>query len=100
MNVRGWQRFTGRFWGSIVDRAESEGRIVPVPHDPGLGVITAWDLGMGDATAIWFAQTAGKEIRLIDYYEASGEGLPHYANVLSRKGYTVHRSYCPTRCGC
>jgi hypothetical protein len=78
----------GSILGQYVDRAASEGRLSVVPHDPGLGVVTAWDLGMGDATAIWFAQTMGKEIRLIDYYEASGEGLPHYANVLSRKGYT------------
>jgi hypothetical protein len=35
-------------------------------------VWTAWDLGIRDATAIWFAQVVGREIRILDYYEASG----------------------------
>ena len=50
-------------------------------------VDTAWDLGVGDSTAIWFSQSVGREVRLIDYYEASGEGLPHYRHVLDKKGY-------------
>ena len=29
--------------------------------------------------AIWFAQVIGREIRIIDYYEASGVDLGHYA---------------------
>jgi hypothetical protein len=56
-----------------------------VPYDPTLRVDTAWDLGVGDATAIWFSQSVGREVRLIDYYEASGEGLSYYAAVLDRK---------------
>jgi hypothetical protein len=36
-------------------------------------VWTAWDLGIGDATAIVCAQLVGKEVHVIDYYEASGE---------------------------
>jgi hypothetical protein len=50
-------------------------------------VQTWWDLGIGDATAIWFVQTIGLELRVIDYYEASGHGLDHYANLLRGKGY-------------
>jgi hypothetical protein len=52
-------------------------------------VDTDWDLGVGDATDIWFSQSVRSgEVRVIDYYEASGEGLPHYRQVLSDKGYT------------
>jgi len=50
-------------------------------------VNTAWDLGVGDSTSIWFYQRIGKEIHLIDYYENSGEGLEHYFKVLKAKGY-------------
>ena len=38
-----------------------------------LPVDTDWDLGVGDSTAIWFSQSLRSgEVRLIDYYEASG----------------------------
>jgi phage terminase large subunit len=67
--------------------AESDKRICRVPYDPGVLVYTAWDLGIGDPTAIWFCQTVGRERRLIDYYEASGSDMAHYAGVLKARGY-------------
>ena len=48
---------------------------------------TSWDLGIRDATAIWFAQVVGREIRIIDYYEAAGVDLGHYARALAAKPY-------------
>ena len=42
---------------------------------------------MNDATAIWFCQRVGAEVRVIDYYEASGVGLDHYAKVLQQRPY-------------
>lgn len=48
---------------------------------------TAWDLGIRDATAIWFAQVVGREIRLIDYYEATGADLGHYVREIVGKPY-------------
>ena len=47
---------------------------------------------MGSGTAIWFVQRYKKEIRLIDYYENTGHGLDHYADVLKKKGfdYSTH----------
>jgi len=57
---------------------EREGRIKPGIYDPSLPVFTAWDLGYSDDTAIWFWQSAGNEIRLIDYYENNREGIKHY----------------------
>jgi hypothetical protein len=58
-------------------------------------VNTAWDIGVGDNTSIWFYQKIGDEIHLIDYYENSGEGLEHYANVIKDKGYDYGRHYAP-----
>ena len=58
-------------------------------------VNTAWDIGVGDSTSIWFYQKIGKEIHLIDYYENSGEGLEHYATILKKKGYDYSRHYAP-----
>jgi phage terminase large subunit len=50
-------------------------------------VWTSWDLGMRDATAIWFAQVVGREIRIIDYYEASGVDLGHYVREIYSRPY-------------
>ena len=57
------------------------------PTHPAALVWTAWDLGIRDATAIWFAQMVGREIRIIDHYEASGADLGHYARELGAKPY-------------
>ena len=72
----------GAYYGRLMQRAEDEGRIGKVPHDPAVTVETWWDLGIGDATAIWFVQRVGRAIHIIRYYEASGEGLPHYAALI------------------
>lgn len=85
----------GAYYGLPMNAAEAEGRIGRVPHDPALPVETWWDLGIGDATAIWFAQRAGAEVRLIDYYESSGVGLAHYARVLQERGYVYGRHVAP-----
>lgn len=54
---------------------EKRGLVGEFPHDPTLPVMTAWDLGIDDYTAIWFFQDIGGKPRIIDYYEASGLGL-------------------------
>jgi hypothetical protein len=73
----------------------SEKRICRVPWEPAVPVHTAWDLGMGDATAIWCIQMANNEARCIDYYEAIGESLDHYVNWLQAKPYTYGRHILP-----
>lgn len=65
----------GAYYAALLGDADRAGRIGRVPYDPALKVDTAWDLGMDDYTAIWFFQQAGREVRAIDYYEASGAGL-------------------------
>ena len=85
----------GSYYTEEMRKAKHEGRITNVPYERSKQVITAWDLGVGDSTAIWFAQYIGQEIRLIDYYEASGVGLDHYAKVLQDKGYVYDRHVLP-----
>jgi phage terminase large subunit len=85
----------GAIYAKELSDAKDGGRITRIPHDPALKVDTFWDLGVGDATTIWFAQSVGQEVRLIDYYEASGEGLPHYAQVIASRGYTYGRHVAP-----
>ena len=85
----------GAYYGKQLIEAENENRICTIPIEKAVPVHTFWDLGVGDATSIWFMQAVGKEIRMIDYYEASGEGLPHYAHILQEKGYNYGTHYAP-----
>lgn len=85
----------GAYYGRLLTQAERDGRITRVPYDPMLEVTTAWDLGIGDSTAIWFVQQLGREVRIIDYYEASGVGLDHYAKVLKERPYAYREHLLP-----
>jgi hypothetical protein len=64
-----------------------EGRITRVPHDPLIPVNTCWDIGVGDATAIWCYQNVGREIHWIHFYENSGEAVGFYWDYLKELGY-------------
>ena len=78
----------GAYYGKLLADADDKGKITRVPYDPALPVHTAWDLGINDSTAIWFAQVCrGGAVNVIDYYENSGVGLDHYAEVLRKKDY-------------
>lgn len=86
---------SGAYYAMEMRDAKSSGRIGFVPYEPSLGVITSWDLGIGDSTSIWFFQVTGAEIRVIDYYENNGVGLDHYARVLQEKGYVYSEHILP-----
>ena len=86
----------GSYYGSLMTKAQAEGRIGRVPYDPDLKVETSWDIGVADYTAIWFFQSVGREIRVIDYYEVSGEGLQSIVkSAISEKPYTYAAHYLP-----
>lgn len=72
----------GSYYGRQIDEIRKKGQLTHVPYDPAAPVRTFWDLGIGDSTAIFFAQFIAKEIHLVNYYENSGEGLAHYARIL------------------
>lgn len=87
---------TGSVFGKQLAQAREDGRIGSVPYDDALGCYTAWDLGIGDATAIWFFQvTTGGEIHFIDHYESSGEDLGHYISVIQNKPYQYNKHFLP-----
>lgn len=81
------QAIEGAIFAAELHKAALEGRITKVPLAPGVLVMTFWDLGQSDNTAIWFVQIVGMEYRLIDYYQSSGVKLGHYIEVLAEKGY-------------
>jgi len=85
----------GAYYAKEMKTAGEDGRICAVPYDRAASVVTSWDLGIGDSTAIFFAQFVGREVRIIDYYENSGVGLDHYAKVLLDKEYHYEQHILP-----
>jgi phage terminase large subunit len=85
----------GAYYGRHMAAAETEKRVCGVPYQPDALVYTAWDLGVRDATSIWFAQVVGREVHLIDFYENSGVGIEHYVNVIRSKPYAYASHIVP-----
>jgi len=85
----------GAYYLKQIQKAEEEKRIGFVPYNEDNEVHTVWDLGIGDAMSIWFYQVAGREIHLIDFYEAQGEGFAYYARILQEKGYLYGNHFAP-----
>jgi hypothetical protein len=85
----------GAYYAKIIEHMETQGRFDRVPWEPALPVYTAWDLGVSDSTSIWCAQEYRGEMRIINYYENSGQGLGHYVNWLHEQGYTFAKHYLP-----
>ena len=88
----------GAYYGTAMEVALSQKRIGAFPYDAQLMVHTAWDLGIGDQTVILFYQLAMGQIRIIDSYSNSGEGLQFYVNILQqghRSQYCYGNHYAP-----
>ncbi len=85
----------GAYYAELIGRAYADGRVGNVPYEPRITVDTWWDLGINDRMSIWFTQSIGNELRVIDYYESSGQGLPHYIGKLQEKGYIYGKHTAP-----
>lgn len=85
----------GAIYKDELHKMRADGRITSVPIDDILPVYTVWDLGVSDSTTIWFVQVYGKEPRLVDYYEANGEGIDHYIKLIKSKGYDYGGHFAP-----
>lgn len=86
---------SGSVWGAELMKAEEDGRICAVPHDPNVGVHTWWDLGVRNATVIWFTQDVGREVRVIDHAEIIGGGLPGAVAELRARAYSYVGHHAP-----
>lgn len=78
---------SGAYYAKQLAEARRQNRIGRVAADPLMQYRAFWDIGTRDHTAIWVAQFIGREIRVIDYYEASGQPLGAHLQWLRDKGY-------------
>ncbi len=78
-----WPHVTGAIYGTAMHKLRAQGRVgVKFPVEPGYPLVSAWDLGINDATAIWAAQVVGYELRWRKFYQSSGKELAEYAEVI------------------
>ncbi len=89
----------GAYFAKVINKAKSEGRISFVPRDPLMSTYAFWDIGgtgaKADAASIWIVQFIGKEIRVLDYYEAQGQELSEHVGWLRLNGYDKTEMYLP-----
>ena len=85
----------GAIYELEIAKATEEGRLRQVPYDRAHPVHTAWDLGYGDATAVWMWQHVGMEIRILDYYETTRTAIADIIAEIQRRGYVWGDDYLP-----
>jgi len=89
---------SGAYYAKAITQARAENRIGHVAADPLMSFKAFWDIGgtgaKADACAIWIAQFVGKEIRMLDYYEAIGQPLAAHVQWLNANGYTPSNTTC------
>lgn len=78
---------TGAYYAAALAEAKAKGRIGKVAADPLMEVKAFWDIGFNDSTAIWIGQFVGREIRVLDYYEAQGQPLSAHLDWLRSRGW-------------
>jgi hypothetical protein len=73
----------GAYYGKLIQKARDEDRITRISVTSDLPVHTAWDIGIGDSSAIWLFQTLKNgRINFLHYYENNNEPLDHYLRYL------------------
>lgn len=89
----------GAYYAEQIAQAEIEERIGVFPAHEDLPVHTVQDLGVGDNNVIWFFQIAPSTVRVVGFYQNSGEGMPHYVakirEMAAAKGWTLGTHYLP-----
>jgi len=89
----------GAYFAAQLTDAKHKGRIGKVAADPLMTIRAFWDIGgtgaKADACAIWIAQFIGKEIRVLDYYEAVGQPLATHVEWLRDNGWGKALCFLP-----
>ncbi|MFM1855701.1 MAG: hypothetical protein RLZ83_1010 [Pseudomonadota bacterium] len=82
----------GAYYSKHLTTARAAGRIGKVAADPLMTVRLFCDIGgtgaRADAFTIWVAQFVGREIRVLNYYEAVGQPLAAHLAWMRSQGYS------------
>jgi phage terminase large subunit len=89
----------GAYYAASLTAARAQGRIGRVAADPLMAYRAFFDIGgtgaKADAVAIWIAQFIGREIRVLDYYEAIGQPLATHISWMRQRGYSSASIWLP-----
>lgn len=89
----------GAYFAEGLSQAAKDGRIGNVSADPVLSLRAYCDIGgpgaKADAFAMWICQFVGREIRVLDYYEAQGQPLAEHVQWLRSSGYGKAEIFLP-----
>lgn len=82
----------GSYYAQLLAQARRQGRIGVIPYDPLMTFRAYVDIGgtgaRADAFAMWFVQHVGREIRVLDYYEAVGQPIGAHLGWMRLHDYT------------
>lgn len=86
----------GAYYAKSIALARQEGRIGRVAADPLMTIRLFCDIGgtgaRADAFTMWAVQFIGKEIRVLNYYEAVGQPLATHLAWMRQEGYSPDRA--------
>lgn len=87
---------TAQFYCHELQTMKFESRITDVPYLPELPAYTSWDLGFNSPCAIIMYQIdKADNIRIFDCYDATNQGLDHFAKVLQTREYRYTKHFLP-----
>ena len=81
----------GAYYSKQISQAIKEGRMGKVEWDKNAPVYVSFDLGISDATALWFAQFIRGEIHILEAIESTGQPITWYLEQMIDRPY----SYAP-----
>jgi len=81
----------GGYYGAEMSRLKMEGRVLNIPHARQLPVDISMDLGMDDATSVWFTQSVGNELRCLAYHEWTNTSLLDIMDEMRRMPFDQYR---------
>lgn len=86
----------GAYFAKHLQKAKEEGRIGFFPADPLMTIRLFCDIGgtgaKADAFAIWAAQFIGREVRVVNHYEAVGQPVDAHLAWARSQGYEPSRA--------
>lgn len=86
----------GAYYARCLQEARHQGRIGRVSADPLLTIRLFMDIGgtgaKADAFTIWACQFVGKEVRVLNYYEANGQPIETHLNWMREQKYYPNKA--------
>lgn len=85
----------GAIYRDEMKAVQDQGRILQLPYNRNRPVDTAWDLGMGDPTCIWFTQQYDGWTNFIDFIEMTDRDLADVLIEVQNRGYVYRTHWLP-----